>query len=766
MIEESILKSNFVGRDGFKWWIGQIAPEECQGGQLNQVVDTIPAPLPPGAKPDDYDQSDPWGNRIKVRIMGYHPQNPIELPDKDLPWAQILLPSTAGSGGGGVFRSTRLTPGDSVVGFFLAGDDAQIPVILGIFGRASSPVKLGPYKRPFEPYTGYTKKNPPSAYFLNKEVGDQSGPSATPLPIDLPKEVADKVNTAKLSKLISKFGQELGEIEFDKQKIQSSFTALGSLIDSPTVSQGISTMKLASRQMKTEMKNMQKDLKILTDSIDKDAIKAQFADVLGGIDTDAFKAKAEELKGIVDVKIKERTANAKAQIKALGGGIAKDMMGKLQTEVAKNANEGIKKVYDVEFAKEFAKTKSRAKAKIKGIAEQAAFIKPLKSFHSGLPCILQNAIGGMGDAIDGIIDQLVDNMTNFTDCIMDQAIGGIMNSVIGGLTKGIMPSLGGISGILGGFSPGDFLRGKAENLQSIANMFECQEKSDDESMTVQQMIVGGGPAEAFDSLIDNILSVANTADSLTEGLVDAVQGFNIGGIKGSLGIFDFMNPSVSVPGFKSPLGECYSGPPLGCAGVKLNIFGGGGIGANARAIFGDVIGEGVEAVGSIIGIDLKSGGSGYNAAPFVEIVDTCNKGYGAVARAVIDPDPQSPTYQQVVDVIVLTPGENYPVKNTDGEQNEPVIVDHVTIINPGEDYDRDDKVIDDAGNEYTTFVDDFGRIVNVIPPDGTIMNTPEINEFPELTVQTTTGFGAILRAQLKPRPPYQGEVKQVIDCIS
>ena len=34
------------------------------------------------------------------------------------------------------------------------------------------------------------------------------------------------------------------------------------------------------------------------------------------------------------------------------------------------------------------------------------------------------------------------------------------------------------------------------------------------------------------------------------------------------------------------------------------------------------------------------------------------------------------------------------------------------------------------------------------------------------TFLTPTGFGAILRAQLKPRPPYQGEVKQVIDCIS
>ena len=95
MLEESILKSNFVGRDGFKWWIGQVGPESCQGDQINETGNA-------------------WGNRIKVRIMGYHPQDPIELPDDDLPWAQILLPATAGTGGGGMNRSIRLTPGDSV----------------------------------------------------------------------------------------------------------------------------------------------------------------------------------------------------------------------------------------------------------------------------------------------------------------------------------------------------------------------------------------------------------------------------------------------------------------------------------------------------------------------------------------------------------------------------------------------------------------------------------------------------------------------------
>jgi len=31
---------------------------------------------------------------------------------------------------------------------------------------------------------------------------------------------------------------------------------------------------------------------------------------------------------------------------------------------------------------------------------------------------------------------------------------------------------------------------------------------------------------------------------------------------------------------------------------------------------------------------------------------------------------------------------------------------------------------------------------------------------------TKTGFGAILKPQIKPRPDYQGEVEQVIDCVS
>ncbi len=760
MLEESILKSNFVGRDGFKWWIGQVGPESCQGDQINETGNA-------------------WGNRIKVRIMGYHPQDPIELPDDDLPWAQILLPATAGTGGGGMNRSIRLTPGDSVFGFFLDGDDAQLPVILGAFGRPSFDQPLGPYKQPFQPYTGFTSENPPSAFFVNSEVGDCSGSQVISLPADLPDKLCKVLNEKKLNKFIGDFGEKIGKLKFNKEKLKSSCMALGRIIDIP--SSKLPNAKICMTLISSETENMMSDIKKIKEQFNPEAFKEEMSElfdleevqeVAGELESTAnelktvfkpfMESKVSELQGILKSEVAARKDSAAKHIKILGGGMAASMMSNLEGEIASKANGGLKKVGATTFATVFAATKKRSVAKIAAIRAQEAFLPALKSFKAGMPCVLQNVTDGLGDSLLGMLDGLAENVDNFTSCIQTQLLSGITNSIIGGLTKGIMPSIEGISKLTGGLDIGGFLRGKAENLLDIASIFECEDSPPLDPIDVQQITFGGGPKQAVDSLVDDILSVANKADSLTGGLVDAVQGLSIAG--GGLGMFDFMNPSVSVPGFKSPLGECYTGPKLSCAGVKINIFGKGGVGANARAIFGNKIGKGVEAVGSIIGIDLKSGGSGYNGNPFIEIVDDCEQGYGAVAQAIVDQDRNSPTYQQVVDVVMISIGENYPIKNDDDQG--PVVVDHIVVINPGTGYDKDDVIEDSSGNEYKPLVDTTGRIVTVIPPNNTQNNVSEINDFPELTIRTQTGEGAVLRAQLKPRPEYQGEVKQVIDCIT
>jgi len=699
MIEQSLLKSNFVGRDGFRWWIGQIAPEEAQGDQINQ-------------------EGSAWGNRIKVRIMGYHPQDLTELKNEDLPWAQVLLPTTAGSGGADRFRSIRLSPGDSVFGFFLDGDDAQLPVIVGLFGRTKGQFPSKDYSMPFAPFTGYTSKiTNDGSYFLKTEVGEQSS-SAQPLPVQLSEKLVNKVN------------EKLEDVE----KLRSTHPVIGKVIN------------LASNESTSAIGEM------------KDQVGGLVDDIQGMVGD----GKLSELSGAAKQLSKKKIGIVTDKLTGLSGGMAASMMSNLTSEMGPKANGGLKKLYKKVFGTVFAATKSRSLAKKAGAKAQAALLKPLKAIEEGMPCIMQNIIGGLKDTISGMLSGILENVQNFVSCIGDQFIGGLMNQIIGGITKGLAPLLGGISKILGGFSPGDFLRGKAEALLNIAKMFECETPPKASGQEVTKWVLGKGPVEAAEIAIDKILSVANTADSLTQNLVGGVQDLSIAG--GSLGVFDFMNPSVSVPKFKSPLGECYGGPPLKCAGIKVRIFGSNGVGANARAILGNRIGTGVEAVGSLIGIDLKSGGSGYNRPPFVEITDECGQGYGAVARAVIDYDEDSPTYQQVTDIYVVSEGENYPIR--DDEDKTPVVIDRVTIVNPGQDYGKDDKVTDEDGNEYTTFVDNLGRIVNVIPPSSAIVNVKEITKLPELKIDTRTGYGAILKPRLGARPPYQGEVKQVIDCVS
>ena len=165
MIDESLIKSNFVGKDGFRWWVGQVAPSAAQGEQL--------APT----KNKDVKN---WGNRLKVRIMGYHPFSKADLADEDLPWAYIMLPSTSGTGGANFTASVALRPGDVVIGFFLDGETAQQPVILGAFSRTNDVLQDLPSESiGFVPFTGYSDKIPaPNGTLKANEAGENTAEAA------------------------------------------------------------------------------------------------------------------------------------------------------------------------------------------------------------------------------------------------------------------------------------------------------------------------------------------------------------------------------------------------------------------------------------------------------------------------------------------------------------------------------------------------------------------------------------------------------------
>jgi hypothetical protein len=68
--------------------------------------------------------------RVKVRIRGIHSPDVSQTPTNDLPWAQVVVPSTEG-GISGIGKMPQLQQGSQVVGFFIDGISSQLPIVMG-----------------------------------------------------------------------------------------------------------------------------------------------------------------------------------------------------------------------------------------------------------------------------------------------------------------------------------------------------------------------------------------------------------------------------------------------------------------------------------------------------------------------------------------------------------------------------------------------------------------------------------------------------------
>ena len=135
---EAIDNKDFAGKHGFIWWMG--------------VVEKINDPLKLG--------------RCKVRCVGWHTDNKSLLPTDDLPWAMSSIPVNTNN----VYPPRE---GDMVFGFFVDGENAQVPIILGVipgiplnsanyqqgFNDARTPAELSvaPVK-PYESAKNYPRK--------------------------------------------------------------------------------------------------------------------------------------------------------------------------------------------------------------------------------------------------------------------------------------------------------------------------------------------------------------------------------------------------------------------------------------------------------------------------------------------------------------------------------------------------------------------------------------------------------------------------------
>ena len=72
------------------------------------------------------DRNDPlMVGRVRVRIHGIHSENKQYIATPDLPWAQVLLPTTS-AGLSGIGTQHGLIEGSTVFGFFRDGESLSL----------------------------------------------------------------------------------------------------------------------------------------------------------------------------------------------------------------------------------------------------------------------------------------------------------------------------------------------------------------------------------------------------------------------------------------------------------------------------------------------------------------------------------------------------------------------------------------------------------------------------------------------------------------
>ena len=419
-------------------------------------------------------------------------------------------------------------------------------------------------------------------------------------------------------------------------------------------------------------------------------------------------------------------------LKELGGLLVGSLMNKLTNKLKELIQQGITSL--------LAATGGLALPSI--IALQPA----VQALIKGMVCLMNKIIDGLIDTAIDLLSNMVGEIQNFASCAAEQFCGAFINPIIDAIVDGVTPLLGPLEKIISpAFKIVDFLLGAVDAISAIGGLFQCNEKKS--CPTVRGYFVGGGfcTGEEEDEEPPNVgkilgkLSIARGAQNLSN---DFQRQFGQWDIFGD-------GTTLNDSGIVNANGSCYTGNPLACGAPKVTIFGGGGIGAAGKAILGGIVDntEGlsdvVSKVGSVVGVDLLSSGSGYKTAPFVVISDSCGLGRGAFAKANIN------SKGEVTSITMISSGLNYPV-----DEDIPLGIVGAVIENGGSGFDDNDTL-----DGFDLTIED-GIII-----DAKINRVTPVDELPALNVNTKTGSGARIKPLINALPVVEKKLQEVIDCI-
>ncbi len=432
----------------------------------------------------------------------------------------------------------------------------------------------------------------------------------------------------------------------------------------------------------------------------------------------------------------------------------------------------------------------------------AAF-KPIGNLFGAFGCLGSTIKKALKNTIKNLLTNMIGKgFINPLECAVEDFIGTLTNKISGmmsGIVGPLLDPINNLFSIVGmGFGKVTDVLGKGLNILSKLNgLLNCKESGatchEVESWTLNKGAKKPDSKKKKQNFISRAIDRGTKKiDSISQGLDDKIQNWdNVKRIdkfeeKRLLNEFKENNPNAteaeieaerkriqdSLPEFTP---DCNTGNIFDCGLPRVEFFGGGGEGGAGSVILGNFIQEldtaiaetetitpegetqqvgsileDVQTTGSILGVDIKYPGEGYTSEPLVSFVDNCDQGYGAYGRAMIDKDPNSPTFGQITGVLMLSEGKNYPT----GEQVD-VFVDKIVVEKGGSGYKLDDK----AGDFEICGVDENGSITKVCTNDKVYRNTPPTN------INSITGSGAILTPMMTTKRRQTGVIN-VIDCIT
>ncbi len=753
MITEQLLKSNFSGKDGFSWWIGRVAhPKYWKMQNLASAA------------------AGSASHRVKVRIIGYHPWDDT-LNENDLPWANVMMDPVTGSGQGSMGDTLNLVGGETAIGFFSDGEEAQQPIIIGLLHRSSEvansiseeEINLSGSNQ-FKPFTGYPGKTVPATKRTSTVIKDpktvQNSPyTAVTGEVDLSSTFNLGIGTSFAESI--GIGYESSNVLFDKNN-SVTFSAAAN--------------RFTQENTKTQHKPSTCEDNVIGDISQALTDFVAFASVL-----ESFQDKFIDplTNAIVDMEQQIRnTARAIQRIikKALNNirtGLIKRIMSLFKVFAAIG-----KRLNPLDF--------------FLGPAAQKAFKKIIKILF----CLFDNIFGDIFGFIENLLKGLLGKIINVGICAVEQFTAGIVGKLMDLIKNVTGPLLAGINWLTGGLANISKVLSKVSSYarQIIAFLdctgVKCSEPSEWVSnfggsvkvqednwnkilantdflggvqkdfaevekqlgrQTLAKWIAGEDLDTAKKTLIkgSNVYELLKTIDKITDGKTAELfaQG-GLGSIEAAIASFSLFgngadsfssctnsiynpqsqNDIISLPvGVKQP--QCI--PPA--AEIR---------GVGTGAVVKPIVGNNRE----IFSVEVLNGGSGYNSSTKITIFDRSGHGEGARGEVIVEDGT-------VKSIVVTRQGSDYCGGDNNIDLNVGVgtdvsgIITSIHVSTPGIGYTSGDTfTVVGSGVTGSLTITPNGSIIGAqLPTD----NNLEYDKRPVILLNTTNGFNAELLPIMK-----------------